>query len=515
MSANDVLSDAIAARKLTQVPAETVEKPLPEPQNQAPGQPESPQVTQPPHNLPQAIEQFKQPWLSNHVPTLRLCAIRIQGLREVRPSFLSSLCRPYVDPSAGTSALGMWWYGDRISYTLPGEATSFQSLLDITTAIGADLARLDLAKDIAASLEPSQLSHNNPAEDVDIVLKIKPTKRFFLRTNTSVGQSEGTASIQGKIRNVFGGAETLEGSASLGTRTRHAYSLVFTTPVLGSPDVWASVSALAHHRDMTSYLSAHEGQHAVRAACMMTSPEGIRNEIAYEASHRYFHHLLPNASIALRRLAKPSFKSAFSYLAELDTRDDTFMASKGHFFRGCLEFAAPGGDTSFLKAESFASISRSIGAGWAWSLGFRSGWLHTLDGKPASLSDRFMLGGPTDLRMFRINSLGPRQNQDALGGDAFWAAGASLLAPIPTRSDWPLKFHAFFNAGQLTQAQSFYRAIPTSYSELWQPSASMGVGLLFQQGPVRLELNFGLPILARRSDGTRKGLQFGLGLEFL
>mgnify|MGYP006948644943 FL=1 len=43
----------------------------------------------------------------------------------------------------------------------------------------------------------------------------------------------------------------------------------------------------------------------------------------------------------------------------------------------------------------------------------------------------------------------------------------------------------------------------------------MGLGLLFQQGPVRLELNFGLPVLARRSDGTRKGLQFGIGLEFL
>ena len=54
-----------------------------------------------------------------------------------------------------------------------------------------------------------------------------------------------------------------------------------------------------------------------------------------------------------------------------------------------------------------------------------------------------------------------------------------------------------------------------SFNELTQPSASTGFGLLFQQGPVRLELNFGLPLLARRGDGARKGIQFGVGLSYL
>lgn len=478
-------------------------------------------------------------WLAGEAPTLRLCAVRIQGLREVRPSFLSALCRPYVDVTSGVTSLGAWWYGQRASFALPGEPATFKSLLDITAAIGSDMARLDLVRDIAASLEPSQLSSGNPEEDVDIILRVKPSKRFFLKTNTSVGQSEGTASIQGKIRNVLGGAETLEGSATLGTRTRHAYNLTFTTPVLASPDVWANVSALAQHRDLTGFISAHEGQHALRAAVMVRPPantpqmmsgDGIRNELAYEASHRHFHHLLPGASVAyvlcsspsIRRLAKPSFKSSLTYTVENDTRDDPFMTTSGSYWRGALEYAGLGGDTSFLKAEGYATLARAFGNGWAWSLGARTGWMHTLDERPAYLNDRFMLGGPTDVRMFRLNSLGPRQKYDSLGGDAFWAAGASLLAPIPARPEWPLKFHIFANAGQLTQAQSCtstsnpdQRGLPASYTELLQPSASMGLGLLFQQGPVRLELNFGLPVLARRSDGTRKGLQFGIGLEFL
>lgn len=97
------------------------------------------------------------------------------------------------------------------------------------------------------------------------------------------------------------------------------------------------------------------------------------------------------------------------------------------------------------------------------------------------------------------------------------------MAPLPGRSDWPLRLHTFFNMGQLSQLSSctFGTLILVrlkhlgGFSELLQPSASAGVGLLFQQGPVRLELNFGVPLLARIGDGTRKGLQFGIGLDFL
>ena len=48
------------------------------------------------------------------------------------------------------------------------------------------------------------------------------------------------------------------------------------------------------------------------------------------------------------------------------------------------------------------------------SLGARTGILHSLsngdDGTTPTLSDRFQLGGPTNLRMFRANSLGPRDD---------------------------------------------------------------------------------------------------------
>jgi outer membrane protein insertion porin family len=61
-----------------------------------------------------------------------------------------------------------------------------------------------------------------------------------------------------------------------------------------------------------------------------------------------------------------------------------------------------------------------------FSLGARAGVLHPLtngnDGTAPTPSDRFQLGGPMNLRMFRANSLGPRD-----GGACFFFSFVFLL----------------------------------------------------------------------------------------
>jgi len=116
---------------------------------------------------------------------------------------------------------------------------------------------------------------------------------------------------------------------------------------------------------------------------------------------------------------------------------------------------------------------------------------------------------------------------DSLGGDVFWAAGASLITHLPRKPHWPVKAHAFLNAGQLESLHRPHQgerdgrgaassALQSSIAAaLAQPSVSAGVGLIYHFDPVRVELNFGVPLAARASDGTRKGVQIGIGLEFL
>lgn len=202
--------------------------------------------------------------------------------------------------------------------------------------------------------------------------------------------------------------------------------------------------------------------------------------------------LHPPTPRSIRNAAGPSTKSSLSHTFTHDTRDDPFLSTRGAFLKLKQEYAGLGGDANFVKMEGEASVTRPFAApttttrdgtetreGWArwsYSLSARSGLLVPF-GSPYSsassssptttptsslFSDRFHLGGPTSVRSFLPNSLGPRDNTDYLGGDAFYALGASVLAPLPLglggewgrskRGAWweeNMRVHGWVNAGKL------------------------------------------------------------------
>ncbi|KAJ9479365.1 Sorting assembly machinery 50 kDa subunit [Pseudozyma hubeiensis] len=540
------------------------------------------------HNLLQATELLQaggnplSPFAP--APILRLNAIRISGAgRALRPSYLASLCRPYMDPTLSTqnpntSILNSLYYGSRTSHVLPGQPTTLPSILALTSSLAGDLDKLDVFRNIEASLAPS-IFPGATEEDVDVILACgKPKGRVFLKSSTDVGNGEGSASVQGRIRNVLGGAETLQGSATFGTRTKQAFNLEFGGPLAGNPDIEYKLSAFSHDRDYSAFASLSEAVKGVRASINSSStdePKGIINaaedgeatatttqhEVAYEASLRELGRVMANASVAVRKMAvSPSVKSALSWTWVREGRDSPVLPSRGSKVRTVLEYAGLGGDAQHIKAEVEASTGRHFSPlRWLFpaapspstpspfldeksseanptsvdadstlpsltsslhpiysTLTFRSGLIHPLTSSPTHFSDRFQLGGPTSLRMFRHSSLGPKSDGDSLGGDAFWSLGLSLLSPIPRKPHWPLMLHTFFNAGQMCQFPTGTRKeYARGWRELVEPSTSAGVGLVYMQGQLRVELNAGVPLTARKGDGTSKGLQLGIGIDFL
>jgi len=362
----------------------------------------------------------------------------------------------------------------------------------------------------------------------------KERPRFFLKTSTEVGNSEGNASATSRIRNVFGGGETFEANVSFGTKTRRSFHATFTAPINRTLDAHGELSIFALDRDNTSYMSATETLRGARAV-LRRGAIGARagqHEFGYEATLRHIGGLKPTASLSVRTSAGTSTKSSLFHTWTSDTRDNAILGTRGLRTQLRHELAGLGGGATFYKAEGSLNASRVLYPGLLFSLGARAGFLRPLgdadgsSGTAPTLSDRFQLGGPTNLRMFRANSLGPRDDADSLGGDVFWAAGASLITHLPRKPHWPVKAHAFLNAGQLESLHRPHQgereghaagpALQSSIAAaLAQPSVSAGVGLIYHLDPVRVELNFGVPLAARASDGTRKGVQVGIGLEFL
>jgi outer membrane protein insertion porin family len=143
-----------------------------------------------------------------------------------------------VDPTLKATTLNQFLYSYRLNHVLPGQYTTLDSIADLTSAIGLDLTSLDVFSDIQATLQPSQnsssssfgpggSSNNNglTMEDVDVVLSCKEKGNYFIKTSSDVGNGEGNATIQARIRNLFGGAERAEFSATMGTKTRRAFDV--------------------------------------------------------------------------------------------------------------------------------------------------------------------------------------------------------------------------------------------------------------------------------------------------
>ena len=135
--------------------------------------------------------------------------------------------------------------------------------------------------------------------------------------------------------------------------------------------------------------------------------------MGWEGVYRQIRDLTPTASITIREAAGETLKSSIFHSWIHDTRDDRIAATRGHYAKLYHEFAGLGGDASFYKTEAEGQISRPITEGVSYSIAGRGGLLWGLN-KPLLFSDRFQLGGPTSVRSFKANGLGPHDGGTSL-----------------------------------------------------------------------------------------------------
>lgn len=391
---------------------------------------------------------------------------------------------------------------------------------------------------------PSRTDPSSTPTDIDIYLSVREKSRILLKTGTDVGNAEGSAYANLLARNLFGGAETLNLNASLGTRTRSVYQASFETPFLSNPDFRGEVGGLASSTQK-SWSSHEEVLKGGWAKLRWIARGGSRHELGYNGVWRQITGLAGNASPTVRGDAGDSVKSSISHTWINDQRDNPILATRGHYMKTNLELAGWGplqGDVAFGKAEAETQAAVPIpvpgiqgDSGVSFTAGLRGGFLLPLplgfDTKPtpSRINDRFQLGGPTDIRGFRLSGLGPRDGADAVGGDVYAAGSANLLVPIPrVGADKPFRVQAFVNGGRLLAlkqsatdsndgAQSVRKSLTSMIAELGNglPSMAAGVGLVYAHPVARFELNFSLPLVLRRGEDGRKGLQFGVGINLL
>jgi len=390
---------------------------------------------------------------------------------------------------------------------------------------------------------PSRTDPSTSPTDVDFYLSVQEKSRWKFQTGTDVGNAEGSAYVNGLGRNVFGGAENINLNASLGTRTRSAYEASFNTPILSNPDLRLEFGGLASSTNK-SWSSHEEILKGGWTKLRWMSMGGGRHELGFNGVWRQLTGLASNASPSVREEAGDSVKSSITHSWSNDLRDNPYLPTKGYFNKTSLELAGWGplqGDVAFAKGEIEGQGAIPVpvpgikgDSGVSFTAGLRAGLLYPLPlgaeskSRPSRINDRFQLGGPTDVRGFRLSGLGPRDGSDALGGDVYAAGSANLFLPVPRVGiDRPFRFQAFVNGGRLLALQTsgkegadshkVRQTISSTVSELGNglPSMAAGFGLVYAHPVARFELNFSLPLVLRKGEEGRKGLQFGIGINML
>lgn len=393
--------------------------------------------------------------------------------------------------------------------------------------------------------KPDQSDPASTPTDLKVYYTAKESGSYTIKTGTEAGTAEGSLYGDALFRNLFGGAESLNIHASKGTRTRSVYSAAFETPILSNPDLRLELSGLASST-LKPWASHEEVLKGGSTKLKYTTERGHYHEVGYNGAWRQITSLASNASPSVRSEAGDSFKSSLTHSWISDGRDNPLLPSRGVLVKTTSELAGFGplkGDVGFgkLEVESQAAVPVPIpgvegDSGIAINAGLRAGLLYPLSlggsaaPRPSRLNDRFQLGGPTDVRGFKMGGLGPHDGPDSVGGDVYAAGGVSVLFPLPrTGKDTPLRLQAFLNAGRLlalknkgknepgltseTVKESVKRTIQDLKTDL--PSAAAGLGLVYAHPLARFELNLSMPLVIRKEEQARKGLQFGIGVTFL
>ncbi|KAL6706615.1 hypothetical protein ACN47E_005371 [Coniothyrium glycines] len=457
---------------------------------------------------------------------ITISSIRVLHANRTRRSFLERLFEPILSANRDTP------------YTLEEALKEVGEATDKLNRFGIFKSPISVYLD-----RPDQTIASSSPTDVDVYISAFERGNYTIKTGTEAGASEADAYVHAELRNLFGGAETLNAHASLGTRTRSAYSLAFDSPILSNPDLKAQVNGFASST-LKSWASHEEVLKGGNAKLLWRPKNGSQHELGYSGIWRQVTSLAENASPSIRGGdAGDSFKSSITHTWINDKRDYPLLPNRGYLMKTVSELAGFGplrGDVAYWKSEAESQVALPFGdTGITLTAGLRGGLLYplTLPGtsqpQASRINDRFQLGGPNSIRGFRLGGLGPHDGPDAVGGDIYAAGGASLLLPIPrVGKETPLRLQAFINGGRLLALKgpsgkgdgsqfgsssevstSLKKAFASITEEL--PSTAAGIGLVYAHPVARFEINFSLPLVMRAKEEGRKGLSFGVGIEFL
>lgn len=199
--------------------------------------------------------------------------------------------------------------------------------------------------------------------------------------------------------------------------------------------------------------------------------------------------------------------SSIGYSYTYDTRRTGLDPTFGVRLQFSQDLAGLGGDVNFLKTEAEATVQKLVLNEEVTLRGtIEGGAITGLDDQNTRITDRFFLS-TRQLRGFEPLGIGPRDvnatNEDALGGNYFFAARAEAEFPLGLPEEYGITGGVFVDAGSVWGLDDREGEGGIEVDDDFSLRASVGVSLFWDTAFGPLRFNFAEAIEKEEFDNTR------------
>ncbi|WP_410217069.1 outer membrane protein assembly factor BamA, partial [Paracoccus sp. (in: a-proteobacteria)] len=180
--------------------------------------------------------------------------------------------------------------------------------------------------------------------------------------------------------------------------------------------------------------------------------ENARLELRYRIAEDALSSVPEDSSALLIAEEGTRITSAFGYSFNWDSRRTGLDPLTAYRFRFSQDIAGAGGDTKTVTSTMLAGVESTAWRDEVTLRGeFEAGAINAYGDYSTWILDRFRTGNR--VRGFESNGLGPRdlaaENEDALGGNYYWAARAEAQFPVGLPEEYGISGGLFADVGSL------------------------------------------------------------------
>lgn len=275
-----------------------------------------------------------------------------------------------------------------------------------------------------------------------------------------------------------GAGQKARARAMVGTK-RQDLELSFIEPYFLDRRLALGIDLFRHDK---RYLSDLYDERDTGGEVSLTRPLGrfYRVSLSYGLQQVDLYNVSDEASAAIREEEGNALRSAVTLALTRDTRDQTFIPTRGNQTR--LETGVAGGplggDADWYRLEGNSTQYVRLWGGHVLMLRARAGSIEEYDDSVrVPIYDRYFLGGPNSIRAFKYRDVGPRDDHgDVIGGRSMAFASAEYIIPVVKY----VRLAAFWDGGMVwTDAGQF--------DGRWNDGYGFGLRLDIPMLPLRLD----------------------------